>query len=310
MPRVSLIMTVQNGEQYLANALSSLAAQSFTDTEIVVVDNGSTDTTAKILNEFGDRRLKIITVDPNPNNSFATGISKAFNAATGEYVAVQDSDDFSCEDRIEKQVRFLETAPEVGLIGTGVEWIDKNNDHLCFQLPLSKNAELMQQYAKLNPLAHSSVMFRRALANQFGGYNTNFSHACDYRMALDFMYAKYTVSALNEPLVKIRQHSNQQTAQPHTALIRSWDQLALLEYAQDLPFLTKASRSEGLNHITKAKFQIVLNLIHKNEKLDALKFFCAAALDAPLYLIMYVIVRTLRGQLGDTPRPHSKGLKL
>lgn len=310
MPRVSLVMTVRNGEQYLANALSSLATQSFTDTEIIVVNNGSTDATATILENFADPRLKVISVDPNLGNTFASGISKALAAATGEFVAVQDSDDFSHENRIEKQVRLLENNLAVGLVGTGVEWINENDNHLYFQIPPSKNSELMQHYAWMNPLAHSSVMFRRSLSNHFGGYNTNFGHACDYRMALDIMYGGSQISALKEPLVKMRQHSNQETALAHTALIRSQDHLGLLDYAQDLPFLTKSSRSKGRHQITKAKFQIVLNLLRDGEKLAALKNFGEAAAEAPLYLLLYVIVRTLRGQLGDAPRPQPKRLNL
>jgi glycosyltransferase involved in cell wall biosynthesis len=303
MPRVSLIMTVRNGERYLARSLSSLLTQSFTDVEVIVVDNGSTDATANILADFDDFRLKIITVDSNLVSTFASGISKALNAATGEFVAVQDSDDISHESRIKKQVRFLEDNPEVGLVGTGVEWINENGDHLYFYTPASSSAEIMQSYSCINPLSHSSVMFRREIVHQFGGYNIAFSHACDFRMALDLMYSGYQISALEEPLVKIRQHSNQETALSHTVLARSRDILSLLIYAQGLPFLTKISRSRGRRQIIKAKFQRALGLLHNGNKLGALKMLGIAALEAPFYLLIYMTVRTFRGQLGDAPRP-------
>jgi glycosyltransferase involved in cell wall biosynthesis len=78
---------------YLADALSGLLSQSFSDIEIIVTNNGSTDSTAEILASVNDPRLKIISVDPFLNSTFASGILKAFNVAIGEFVAVQDSDD-------------------------------------------------------------------------------------------------------------------------------------------------------------------------------------------------------------------------
>ena len=130
MPRVSLIMTVRNGERYLSESISSLIHQSFIDTEIVVVDNGSKDGTSEILASIDDPRLKIISVDPNLNSTFASGISRAFNAATGEYIAVQDSDDISDKSRIKKQVHFLEEHQDVGLVGSKFKFIDQYGGYL------------------------------------------------------------------------------------------------------------------------------------------------------------------------------------
>jgi glycosyltransferase involved in cell wall biosynthesis len=165
MPRVSLIMTVRNGERYLSNALSSLLSQSFSDIEIIVTNNGSTDSTAEILASVNDPRLKIISVDPFLNSTFASGILKAFNVAIGEFVAVQDSDDISEKCRIEKQVHFLETHPSVGLVGSNFEFINEYDEHLWYSEATASSNKLMQQYAVGNQLAHSTIMFRRKIAD-------------------------------------------------------------------------------------------------------------------------------------------------
>jgi glycosyltransferase involved in cell wall biosynthesis len=307
MPRVSIIMTVRNGERYLSDALSSLLSQSFSDIEIIVTNNGSTDSTAEILASVNDPRLKIISVDPFLNSTFASGILKAFNAAIGEFVAVQDSDDFSENSRIEKQVHFLETHPSVGLVGCNFELINEYDEHLFYTKASASSNKLMQQYAVGNQLAHSTIMFRRKIAVESGGYDTEFEHACDYKMALDILYAGHKISVIAESLVKIHRHPDQETALPSTAMIRSLNLLNLLQYAQELSFLTKSWRLKGRNQITKAKFQIVLNLFHNGQKLDAFKYFGKIALETPFYLSLYTIVRTLRGQLGDAPQSPENG---
>ncbi len=309
MPRVSLIMTVRNGERYLTAAMSSLLQQSFLDTEIIVVNNGSTDSTPEILKNINDPRLRIISVNPNLNSTFASGISTAFNAAVGEYIAVQDSDDISDKSRIEKQVRFLETHKDVGLVGSQFNLIDKFGKYLFTSKNLPKCNELMHKYAEGNYLAHSTIMFRRNIANAIGGYNKNFEYACDYRLALDILYAGYKISAINKPLVKVRQHADQETVQPNTATIRNQNLLSLLEYAQNLPFLTKTSLLKGRRQITKAKFQAALNLLRRGNRLAAIKLFGITALESPIYLITYSLVRIIRGQLYDAPQPRKSKSK-
>jgi len=249
-----------------------------------------------------DPRLKIISVDPFLNSTFASGILKAFNVAIGEFVAVQDSDDISEKCRIEKQVHFLETHPSVGLVGSNFEFINEYDEHLWYSEATASSNKLMQQYAVGNQLAHSTIMFRRKIAVESGGYDTEFEYACDYKMALDILYEGHNISAISESLVKIHRHPDQETALPSTAMIRSLNLLNLLKYAQELPFLHKSWRLKGRKQITKAKFQIVLNLFHNSQKLDAFKFFAKIALETPFYLSLYTIVRTLRGQLGDAPR--------
>ena len=303
MPRVSLIMTVRNGERYLSEAITSLLLQSFMDTEIVVVDNGSTDNTSEILASIDDPRLKIISGSPNQNSTFASGISRAFNAATGEYIAVQDSDDISDKSRIKKQVRFLDTHQHVGLVGSKFNFIDQFGNHLFTTKDLPECDELMQKYNEGNVLAHSTIMFRREIANEIGGYNEDFEYACDYRMALDILYAGYKICGINEPLVKIRRHPDQETIQPNSIMVNNQNLLSLLQYAQNLPFLTKKSLLKGRRQIIKNKFQTTLILLHRGKILEALKLFGITVLRSPFYLITYALIRILRGQLSNSPQP-------
>ena len=303
MPCVSLIMTVQNGEKYLAQAISSLLEQSFLDTELVVVNNGSNDHTLEILEGINDERLKVISIAPDPRNTFASGIAKALKASVGEYVAVQDSDDISEANRIEKQWKYLEAHQDVGLVGSKFYVIDQFGKTLGTSADLPESDELMQKYAEGNSLAHSSVMFRREIAVKSGGYNQRFAYACDYRLALDILNAGYKIAAINQPLIKSRRHVDQETVKKGSEIIRNQNLLALLQHAQGLNFLNKKSILKGRRQITKAKFQGVLNSLMKDDYFSAFKLFIDAALEAPIYIMVYAFVRTVRGQLKDTPRP-------
>ena len=302
-------MTVQNGEKYLNESILSLLEQSFSDTELVVVDNGSTDCTSKILENINDKRLKIISVEPSPQNTFASGIAKAFGAAIGEYVAVQDSDDISEKTRIEKQLQYLEAHPDVALVGSKFTVIDHSGKYLFTSTDLPESNELKQKYAEGNFLAHSSIMFRRKIISKIGGYNQNFEYACDYRLALDILNADHKISAINEPLIKIRRHADQETAKTNTGVIRNQNLLSLLQYAQNSTFLNRKSLLRGQRQITKAKFQGVLYLLRSGNKLNALKLFSEATLESPFYLIIYALIRTIRGQLNDAPQPIDNKIK-
>jgi len=303
MPCVSLIMTVQNGEKYLLEAISSLLGQSFSDTELVVVNNGSNDHTSEILKNINDKRLKLISIAPNPQNTFASGIEKALKASTGKYVAVQDSDDISEIDRIEKQWKYLEAHQDVGLVGSKFYVIDQLGEYLGTSADLPESEKLMQKYAEGNFLAHSTVMYHREIATTLGGYNQKFAYACDYRLALDILNAGYKISAINQPLIKSRRHVDQETVKKGSEIIINQNLLTLLQHAQGLKFFNKKSLLKGRRQITKAKFQSVLNSLWKGYYFNALRLFANAALEAPIYTMVYAFIRTIRGQLKDAPQP-------
>ena len=306
MPLVSLIMTVRNGERYLTEAILSLLEQSFKDTEVIVVNNGSTDGTSEILTNMDDPRVRVITVDPSLKNTFASGISKACNAAVGKYIAVQDSDDISYNTRIEKQANFLETHQDVGLVASKCTIINQFGEYLFTSNDFPECNELMQKYAEGNFLTHSTIMFRQKIAKEIGGYNKNFEFACDYRLALDILYKGYKISGINEPLIKSRRHDNQETVQANNKIKQNQDFLTLLEYAQNLPFLNKKSLAKGRRQITKAKFQASLNLLRQSDRRNAWKLFGVALIESPFYLMIYALNRAIRGQLNDAPRPGAK----
>jgi hypothetical protein len=208
-PKVSVVMSVYNGEKYLREAVDSMLNQAFADFEFVVVDDGSTDDTWAILQSYDDRRIVLLRNEEN--TGLTQSLNKALAVANGEFIARTDADDVSWPERLKKQVAYLDAHPEVGLLGTWVEIIGERGERLSvlrrpMDPPFIKWSLLFDNY-----LFHSAVMYRRSLAKKLGGYNTS-RYAQDYdlwsRMSFETQIAK-----LPQVLVSWRRHPAGITAQ-------------------------------------------------------------------------------------------------
>ncbi|CAN5348567.1 hypothetical protein BH09GEM1_BH09GEM1_04420 [soil metagenome] len=214
--RVTIIMPVHNGERYLAPAMESMLGQTYADFEFLILDDGSTDGTAEVLQQFArrDARITIFT-------RHRLGLTKALNellaAATGEYVARMDADDISLPGRLATEVAYLDEHPDVGLVSGNYFVIDQRG-HVGATPGLSREfvgAQVEWALYWENPIVHPSVMFRTALVRACGGYPEGHSHyADDY--ALWFTVAAATrIAVLHEPLLHLRKHDQNVTVVQH-----------------------------------------------------------------------------------------------
>lgn len=177
-PKISVLMPVYNGERYLQEAVESILAQTFTDLELIIVDDGSTDHTSEILTRFQDPRVRLVR---NENNQ---GIVKSRNiglkAARGEYIACMDADDVSLPRRFAKQVEFLDSHPEVGVMGTGVLVMDSSGLRTLRRQIITEHQVMRWGLCFFTPIMHSTVMMRRKVAEEAGGYRQEMVLAEDY----------------------------------------------------------------------------------------------------------------------------------
>ena len=118
MPLVSVIMPVYNGEKYLAEAIDSILVQTFTDFELLIVDDGSQDNSAEIIRSYVKRDSRIRFFQQEQNEGSANARNRGIANAKGEFIAAMDCDDVSLPERLQKQVDFLESHPEIGALGT------------------------------------------------------------------------------------------------------------------------------------------------------------------------------------------------
>jgi len=149
-------MPVYNAERYLREAVDSILCQTLTDFEFLIIDDGSTDSSAAILQSYTDPRLYFVQ---NPQNlGLTVTLNRGLEMARGEYVARMDADDISLPERLARQVAFLDSHPEIGIVGV---WAEAFGD-ARFKIPHPTDAETIR--AKLlfdSALVHPAVLMRR-----------------------------------------------------------------------------------------------------------------------------------------------------
>ena len=168
-PKVSVVTTVYNGEPYPDRAVPSILAQTFTDFEWIIVDDGSEDRTGELLRDVAARDARVRVFSPG-----RLGITAAANygvsQARGEYIARQDFDDCSYPDRLRLQVAVLDANPKVGVVGGHYLLIDTNRNERYVRMPPTEHADIIPALAKSIPLANTIAMFRKQVWTDAGGY--------------------------------------------------------------------------------------------------------------------------------------------
>lgn len=181
MSRVSVVMSVYNGGRYLRDAVDSILSQSFRDFEFIILNDGSTDDSGQIIDNYRDRRIKV--VENRENIGLTRSLNRGLSMGRGEYVARMDADDISLPKRFECQVAFLDAHPEVGVLGTAAQLIDASGtkgEIIRFSAEHGFLKWLMCFVT--NPIIHPTVMVRRHWTEQAGGYDENMVTSQDYEL--------------------------------------------------------------------------------------------------------------------------------
>jgi glycosyltransferase involved in cell wall biosynthesis len=201
-----MVMSVYNGEPYLIPALESITAQTFTDFNAVVVDDGSTDRSASLLEEYSkqDTRIKVIH---QQNAGVVASLNRACALVQTPYIARLDADDVSVRDRLERQLDFLRRNPQVALLGGAANTIDETG-RVLFRVDVpTSNDEIKMALPNQNVFV-SGVVIRRDALLALGGYRRAFQTAEDYDLWLR-LSELYDVANLSDVVVHYRVHPRQ-----------------------------------------------------------------------------------------------------
>jgi len=170
-PLISVIVPVYNAERYVAQSLQSILNQSIGDLELIVIDDGSTDNSAAVIEKIKNTRLHL---HKQANAGMAAALNKGISLAKGKFIARQDADDISLPDRFEKQLVYLSAHPGVGLLGTQAALIDGTGKRTGGFLHHSTDNETLKATLYFdNPFVHSSVMLRKETLDKVGLYNNS-----------------------------------------------------------------------------------------------------------------------------------------
>jgi glycosyltransferase involved in cell wall biosynthesis len=203
---ISVVMTVRNGAAYIQAALDSLIAQTDPDFEVVVIDDGSSDGTAEILRKQSDPR---IIVHLQPQTGRAETLAEAVRVARAELIAVLDADDIALPHRLEVQRGFMDSHPEIALVGSSAIEFDGSREWRRGEV--SGPQRVRRALGMHNPFYHSSVMFRRSAYEAVGGYRPDGGWGHDKDLLIRIA-ARFQVDIISEPLIKYRRHAGQITA--------------------------------------------------------------------------------------------------
>lgn len=203
-PRVSVIMPVFNTAEYLGEAIQSILDQSYADFEFIIINDGSTDHSEKIINSFNDPR--IIALKNERNQGLVFTLNRGVNLARGEWIARMDGDDISLPIRFEEQMQYLHDHPYVDVLATTVQLIDEQgrdagiwaDDHANI-LP----QQILDYLPVNNCIAHPSVMVRTEVLKKFK-YLEEQAQAEDYDLWLRIAARGYVIHKLAETLLKHR----------------------------------------------------------------------------------------------------------
>lgn len=206
-PLVSIIMPVYNGSLFVAEAIESILKQSYPHFELIIVDDGSTDTTWKILKTYRKQNPKIVhTYRFSKNQGESAAANYAFTKSRGDFIARMDADDVAHTKRLEKQVSYMQKNPQTILLGAQAKVIDKNGRIIGHKSCPTTHESIYQMLAYINPMIHPSVMYRRSLLPDRNYlYHNKFESTDDYHTYFELL--KYgTFANLPEQLLSYRIH--------------------------------------------------------------------------------------------------------
>lgn len=206
-PKVSVVIAVYNGADYISQSIRSILKQSYQKFEIIIVNDNSTDNTKKIIQNIKSSKIKLINLDKNLGPYSCLNIG--FKKAKGKYIAILDSDDLAHRNRLGAQSKILDNDFDTALVATWYMKIDKNNKILekIKSPPADKN--LFQNCFPCNNLiCNSSVMFRKMLLQEFEYHNNDFFYSNDYNFFLR-IFAKYKIQTIKKFYTFYRVHNNQ-----------------------------------------------------------------------------------------------------
>ncbi|MEH1816780.1 MAG: glycosyltransferase family A protein [Nostoc sp.] len=216
MPKVSVLIPAYNAMNYLPETLENVLSQTFSDFEVIVVNDGSSDEIEQWISQIKDPRVKLIS---QKNQGLAGARNTGITNAQGEYIAFLDADDLWEPTKLEKQLRVLEENPEVALVYTWVAFIDETGKPTGRIFKNQAEGDVWKKLTEHNIVESGSVgMVRRSCFETVGLFDCNLgSYLEDWDMWLR-MASRYPFKVVKEPLVYYRQSSSSAS--------RNWEAMA------------------------------------------------------------------------------------
>jgi glycosyltransferase involved in cell wall biosynthesis len=204
MSRITVLMPVYNGEKFLSETIESVLQQTYTDFVFLIINDGSTDGSEKIIQSYTDTRIRYVKNERN--FGLVTTLNKGIDLVDTEFMARMDADDLWVETKLKKQIEVFDHHPEVGICGTSIRKFGAFEGDFYFPVD---NEALKVGFLFYCTMSHPSVVFRMSFLKETGlRYKANYFPAEDYKMWIDSLQLTQIYN-IPELLVYYRQHETQ-----------------------------------------------------------------------------------------------------
>lgn len=206
MPLISIIIPVYNGEKTIRETVQSALNQSFTDFELIVINDGSQDATLDIVSSFSDARVKVFSFT---NGGLPVSRNRGISLANGEYISFLDADDLWTPDKLEKQLTVLKTNPQAGVAYSWTDCIDESGQFLRQSAYATVRGDVQANLLLANFISSgSNVLVRKQALMDIGGFDETLSNCQDWDLWLR-LSTRYEFEPVKTPqvLYRISPHS-------------------------------------------------------------------------------------------------------
>lgn len=200
-PKITVLMPAYNAGKYIGEAIASVLKQSFCDFELLIINDGSIDNTAKVIESFHDSRIVLIH---QQNKGIAAALNNGLRHSLAQYIARFDADDICYPDRLKIQYEFMTAYPEYHILGSAADYMDVEGNYIFTQHPVAHlNEEIQELKYTVCPFIHSSVFYKKEVILNNGGYNEHAYTFEDHFLWVNILKNQKACN-LSLPLIKVR----------------------------------------------------------------------------------------------------------
>ncbi|WP_278321641.1 glycosyltransferase [Clostridium botulinum] len=209
---ISVIMPVYNGEKYLKESIESIMNQTYKNFEFIIINDGSTDNSLNIINEYAERdsRIKVISRE---NKGISYSLNEGISASKGEYIARMDADDICMPERFDEQLKVM-TNNNIHICATHIEIIGNitTEEKLSYEHTHNLDKLTIIELVKGYTICHPTVLFRKKILDTLKGYNEDYNTTEDIELWFRAIKEEFNFYVLNKKLLKYRRHSDSKTS--------------------------------------------------------------------------------------------------
>lgn len=202
-PKISVIMSVYNSDSFVGSSIQSILDQTFDDFEFLIYNDGSTDATLEVLNSFRDTDKRITVFSSRQNIGLTKSLNKLIQLSNSNILARQDADDISFPERLKIQYGRLIRDNLDAVYSRAVRINNKSKiPGISYYIP----KKILIKFK--NPYIHGTMLIKKEVLKEIGGYDEKFYYSQDYKLAYDLQSQKYKIGNISKPLYKLNTSNN------------------------------------------------------------------------------------------------------